>query len=157
MSDNIFLTKQGYEKIKKELNALKGSKRREIANALENARLLGDLSENAEYESAKQAQAINERKISEIENKLVRARILEEESISTDKVYLGAKVKLLDLGSKEEICYMLVAEDEADFGQGKISASSPVGNALLGKKKGEVAYIKVPAGTLKYKIIDISR
>lgn len=155
--DNIFLTKEGYEKLRKQLKELKGPKRREIASSLEEARLLGDLSENAEYDSAKQAQAINEKRIAELELKLSSARILGDENISADKIYIGAKVKLSDLDSKEEIMYQLVAEDEADFSKGKISILSPVGKALLGKKKGELVNIKVPAGTLKYKIMDISR
>jgi transcription elongation factor GreA len=157
MSGNIYLTKDGYEKLSKELKKLKGVKRREIANALEKARLLGDLSENAEYDSAKLSQDINEKRISELEQKLAQARILGDESISKDKAYVGAKVRLLDTDSKEEIDYMLVAEDEADFSKGKISISSPVGRALLGKKKGEIVNIKIPAGTLRYKITGISR
>ena len=157
MSEGVFLTKQGYEKLRKELKVLKGVKRREIADALEKARLLGDLSENAEYDAAKQEQAINEGRIYELETRLSRARIIEDENISKDKVYIGAKVKLIDSESNEEIEYMLVTEDEADFSQGKISISSPVGKALLGKKKGEVVNIRIPAGALKYKIIKISR
>ncbi len=157
MSENIYLTKDGYERLKKDLKALKGKKRREIAGALEHARLLGDLSENAEYDSAKQLQDVNEKRIFELEGKLGMAKILENESISTDKAYVGASLKLKDLDSGEEITYKLVAEDEANFAEGKISISSPVGKALLGKKKGEVANIKVPAGTLKYKITEISR
>ena len=151
------MTKQGYEKLGKELKALKGVKRREIADALEKARLLGDLSENAEYDAAKQEQAINEGRIYELETRLSRARIIEDENISKHKVYIGARVRLIDSESKEEIEYMLVTEDEADFSQGKISISSPVGKALLGKKKGEVVNIRIPAGALKYKIIKISR
>lgn len=151
------MTRQGYEKLRKELKAFKGVKRREIADALEKARLLGDLSENAEYDAAKQEQAINEGRIYELETRLSRARIIENENISKDKVYIGARVKLIDSESNEEIEYMLVTEDEADFSQGKISISSPVGKALLGKKKGEVVNIRIPAGALKYKIIKISR
>ena len=157
MSENIYLTKRGYEKLKEGLVLLKGSRRREISSALEKARLLGDLSENAEYESAKQAQAINEKRIYELEDKLMRAKILENERISSDKAYVGAKVRLSDITSKEEITYKLVTEDEADFAKGKISISSPVGKALLGKKKGDIATINIPAGILKYKVIDISR
>jgi len=157
MPDNVFLTKEGYEKLRKELHALKGKKRREIADALEKARLLGDLSENAEYDSAKQTQAINEERISVLEDKLARARIIDNEDIPKDKAYIGAKIELSDIDTKEKIIYMLVTEDEADFSQGKISISSPVGKALLGKKKGEIVNIKVPAGTLKYKVGAISR
>lgn len=151
------MTKQGYEKLKKELKALKGSKRREIADALEKARHMGDLSENAEYDSAKQAQAVNEGRIYELETKLASARIIESENISNDKVYVGAKVRLIDSESGEEIDYMLVTEDEANFAEGKISISSPVGKALLGRKEGEIVNIRVPSGTLKYKVKSISR
>lgn len=157
MSESIFFTKQGYEKLRKELKTLKGSKRREIADALEKARHMGDLSENAEYDSAKQAQAVNEGRIYELETKLSRAKIIEGENISKDKVYVGARVRLVDTESNEEIDYMLVTEDEANFAEGKISISSPVGKALLGKKEGEIVNIRVPAGTLKYKIKSISR
>jgi len=155
--EGVFLTKKGFEKLKKELEFLKGEKRREIADALEKARLLGDLSENAEYDSAKQAQAINEKKLAELVNKLGCAKIIENTNISTDKAYIGANLKLEDLDSKEKIDYRLVTEDEADFSQGRISISSPVGKALLGRKKGEVVNIRVPAGILKYKVIKISR
>lgn len=157
MPDNVFLTKGGYERLKKQLNELKGVRRREIASSLEKARQLGDLSENAEYDSAKMAQAINEKRINELECKLATAKIIEGESISTDKAYIGATVNLKDMDSAEEIIYKLVAEDEADFGAGKISISSPVGRALLGKKKGEIVNIEIPAGILKYKVVDISR
>ena len=157
MPDNIFFTRGGYEKLKENLKLLRGKKRREIASSLEKARLLGDLSENAEYESAKQEQAINERRIKELEDKLMQARIVENENISADKAYLGAKVRVSDTNSNEEIEYMLVAEDEADFSQGKISISSPVGKALLGKGKGDIVSVKVPAGVLEYKVLDISR
>ena len=157
MSEYVFLTQKGYEKLMKELGILKGPKRREIASALEKARALGDLSENAEYDSAKQAFDINENRISELQDKLARARILENENISSDKAYIGAKVKLQDLDSKKNLEYVLVTEDEADFSKGRISISSPVGKSLLGKKNGEIVNIKIPAGTLRYKITDISR
>jgi len=157
MSEGTFLTREGCDKLKEELKILKTVKRKEIANALEKARQMGDLRENAEYDSAKQSQAINEKRINELEEKILTAKILNNESISLDKAYIGAKLKLLDIDSKEEINYMLVAEDEADYGEGKISISSPVGKALLGCKIGDIANIKAPAGVLKYKIIGISR
>ncbi|MEK6733058.1 MAG: transcription elongation factor GreA [Candidatus Omnitrophota bacterium] len=157
MSEGTFLTRNGCDKLKEELKILKTVKRKEIANALDKARQLGDLSENAEYDSAKQSQAINEKRIRELEEKILTARILDNESISSDKAYIGAKLKLLDIDSKEEIQYMLVTEDEADYAAGKISMSSPVGKALLGCKIGDIANIKVPAGVLKYKILNISR
>ena len=157
MSEGTFLTRDGCDKLKEELKILKTVKRKEIANALDKARQLGDLSENAEYDSAKQSQAINEKRIRELEEKILTARILGNENIASDKAYIGAKLKLVDIDSKEEIQYMLVTEDEADYAAGKISISSPVGKALLGCKKSDIVSIKVPAGALKYKIIDISR
>lgn len=157
MSESTFLTREGCDKLKEELKVLKTVKRKEIADSLEKARQLGDLSENAEYDSAKQSQAINEKRIRELEEKILTARILGNENISSDKAYIGAKLKLVDIDSKEEIDYMLVTEDEADYAGGKISISSPVGKALLGCKVGDIVNIKVPAGALKYKILGISR
>ena len=157
MSEGTFLTREGCDKLKDELKILKTVKRKEIANALEKARQMGDLSENAEYDSAKQSQAINEKRIRELEEKILTARILGGESLSSDKAYFGAKLKLVDIESKEEMDYMLVTEDEADYAEGKISISSPVGKALLGCKVGDIINIKVPAGALKYKILSISR
>ncbi len=157
MSEGTFLTRAGCERLKEELRILKSVKRKEIAIALDKARQLGDLSENAEYDSAKQSQAINEKRIRELEEKILTARILDNENIASDKAYIGAKLKLKDIDSKEEMDYMLVTEDEADYAGGKISISSPVGRALLGCKIGDIVNIKVPSGTLKYKIINISR
>ncbi|MDP2911038.1 MAG: transcription elongation factor GreA [Candidatus Omnitrophota bacterium] len=157
MSEGTFLTRDGCDRLKEELKILKTVKRKEIANALDKARQLGDLSENAEYDSAKQSQAINEKRIRELEEKILTARILSNENIASDKAYIGAKLKLLDIDSKEEIRYMLVTEDEADYAAGKISISSPVGKALLGCKIGDIANIKIPVGVLKYKILEISR
>jgi transcription elongation factor GreA len=157
MSERTFLTREGCDKLKEELKMLKTVKRKEIANALEKARQLGDLSENAEYDSAKQSQGLNEKRIRDLEEKILTARILDNESMPSDKAYIGAKLKLVDIDSKEEMDYMLVTEDEADYAGGKISLSSPVGKALLGCKVGDIVNIKVPAGALKYKILSISR
>ena len=157
MEGDIFLTQEGYEKLKAELDHLKNVKRKEIAKALEYARSLGDLSENAEYTAAQEAYASNEKKIAELEEKLTRVRIIDNENISYDKVYIGAKVLLKDLASDEELEYTLVSPEEADFSEGKISVTSPVGKALLGHKVEEIVEIKVPAGVLKYKILKISR
>jgi len=157
MSEGTFLTREGCDRLKEELKILKTVKRKEIANALEKARQMGDLSENAEYDSAKQSQAINEKRVRELEEKILTARILDNENISSDKAYIGAKLKLTDIDSKEEIDYMLVTEDEADYAAGRISIASPVGKALLGCKIGDIVNIKVPAGALKYKIVNISR
>jgi transcription elongation factor GreA len=157
MGEGTFLTREGCDRLKEELKILKTVKRKEIANALETARQMGDLRENAEYDSAKQSQSINEKRINELEEKILTARILDNESISSDKAYIGAKLKLMDIDSKEEMNYMLVTEDEADYAEGRISLSSPVGKALLGCKIGDIANIKIPAGVLKYKILNISR
>jgi transcription elongation factor GreA len=156
MSQEIYLTQEGYEKLVNELEYLKTTKRRQLAKAIGEARSYGDISENAEYDAAKDAQAHNEKEISDLEDKLSRVRILDK-NIPKDEVLIGAKVKLLDLDTQEELEYTLVSELEADYNQGKISVSSPVGAGLLGYKIGQVAQIKIPAGTLKYKIIEISR
>ena len=156
-SDYINLTRVGRDKMCKKLESLKGQKRREIAAALSEARAHGDLSENAEYDAAKEAQAMNEKKISHIEDTLMRARIIDDESIPKDEALLGASVKVKDKTSGEICCYVLVSEEEADFEEDKISITSPVGKALLGHKIGDVVNMQVPAGTLEYKIIEITR
>ena len=153
----IFLTQQGYEKLKEELDFLKQTKRREIAKQLEKARQMGDISENAEYDAAKDAQAHLEKRISELEDKLSRARIIEHENIAADKVYVGAKVKLLDQDTQEEFEYQMVSPPEADYAQNKISMESPIGKALMGHKEGDTIEIKVPAGMLTYQIVGIRR
>ena len=155
--DGVYLTRAGYEKRKKELEFLKTVRRRELSREIGIARAHGDISENAEYDAAKEAQALNEKRINELEMKLIRAQILDDSKIPKDKALIGATVKLKDLDSGEEIEYTLVSELEADFSQGKISTTSPVGKGLLGHKKNEIVQIKVPVGILKYKILKISR
>jgi len=155
--DSIYLTRAGYEKRKKDLEFLKTVRRRELSRAIGIARAHGDISENAEYDAAKDAQAFNEKRINELEMKLIRAQILDDSKIPKDKALIGAAVKLKDLDSGEEIEYTLVSELEADFSLGKISITSPVGKGLLGHKKNAIVEIKVPAGILKYKILKISR
>ncbi len=154
---DIFLTQKGYEKLQAELEHLKTVKRREVAKQLEKARAMGDLSENAEYDAAKEAQAHLEKRIAELSDKLSRSRIIENENIPKDKIYIGAQVKLLDEDTQDEMDYLLVSPPEADYAQNKISIESPIGKALLGKKIGEVVEINVPAGVLIYKILDINR
>ncbi len=151
------LTREGYEKLRKALEHLKTVKRRELSKAIGAARAHGDISENAEYDAAKEAQALNEKRIAELENQLAGAQILDDENISKDEVLIGATVKLKDLDSGEELEYTLVAEEEADYAQGKISISSPVGSGLLNHKEKDTIEIKVPAGVLKYKILKIMR
>jgi len=157
MSGDIYLTRQGHRKLAEELEHLKTVKRRELSRAIAQARAHGDISENAEYDAAREAQGLNEKRIAELEDKLGRARLLDDENIPKDQVLLGATVTLKDLDTDEEIDYMIVSEEEADYNTGKISATSPVGKALLGQKVNSVVEINVPAGILKYKILKISR
>ena len=144
-------------KLLDELEYLKTVKRRQLSKAVGEARAYGDLTENAEYDAAKNAQAQNERRVAELEQKLSQARIIEDHDIPADVVLIGATVELKDLDSGEELKYLLVSEVEADFSQGKISVTSPVGSALLNHKENEIVEIKIPAGTLRYKILKISR
>lgn len=155
--EKVHLTRKGYEKLVHELEYLKKIKRKEITASLAHARSLGDLKENAEYHSAKDAMAHNEAKIANLEDKLSRADIIDDMNIDSDKAYIGAKVTLLDLDSEEEVEYSLVGQDEANAGEGLISTTSPVGKSLLGHKIGDLVEVQVPAGALKYKIIKISR
>jgi len=157
MKGDVYLTHEGYEKLRKELGYLQNVKRKELSKAIGEARAHGDLSENAEYTYAKEAQGLNEKKIAELEDKLSRAKLIDENAMSPDEVLIGAKVKLKDMDSGEQIEYVLVSEEEADFSSGKISVTSPVGEALVGHKKNETIKIKVPAGTLRYKVLQISR
>ena len=151
------MTREGYEKLVKELETLKTTKRREIAEDIARARAFGDLKENAEYDAAKNSQAMNERKIADVENKLTFIQIIDEIKIPKDQVFIGAKVLLKDLKNQEEFSYSVVPQDEADFDAGKISITSPIAKGLLGLKVGDTAEIKIPAGTLKYKVLKISR
>ena len=155
--DEIYLTRDGYEKLIKELDFLKREKRRKLSKAIGEARAHGDISENAEYDAAKEAQGLNEKRIAELEYKLTRARIIDYENIPKDEVLIGATVMLKDLDSQEVLEYMLVSEAEANYTEGKISVTSPVGAALLNHREKEIVEIKVPAGVLKYEILKISR
>lgn len=155
--DDLYLTRNGYEKLVEELNYLKNEKRKKLSRAIGEARAHGDISENAEYDAAKDAQGMNEKHIAELEYKLARARIIENENISNDEVLIGATVTLKDIDSDEVLEYMLVSEAEADYAQGKISVTSPVGTALLNHKEKDIVEIKVPAGILKYEVLKITR
>ena len=156
MSADIYLTQDGFEKLVSELEHLKTVKRRQLSKAVGEARAHGDISENAEYDAARDAQAHNEKQIVELEDKLACVRILDK-NIPGDEVLIGATVKLKDMDTQEELDYTLVSELEADYAEGKISITSPVGNGLLGHKENEVVEIKIPAGIKRYKIIKISR
>jgi transcription elongation factor GreA len=153
----IYLTKKGYQKLMEELEYLKTVKRKELSKAIGAARAHGDISENAEYDAAKDAQGMNEKRIVELEAKLAGARILEDHEISSDEVLIGATVKLKDMDTEEELEYMLVSQEEADYNQNKISIVSPVGAGLMNHRVNDTVEIKIPAGTLKYKILAIRR
>ena len=157
MSEKIPMTREGYDKFVRELEQLKTVKRREIAQEIAKARAFGDLKENAEYDAAKNSQAMNERRIHEYEEKLGLIQIIDESKIAKDQVLIGATVLLKDLKSEEELSYSIVTQDEANFDEGKLSVTSPIAKGLLGLKVGDVAEIKIPAGVLKYKVLKISR
>lgn len=154
---NVYLTREGYEKLKEELKYLRNVRRRELSKEIGQAIARGDISENAEYDAAKEAQGLNEKKIAELEENLVRGRIIDDENIPKDEVRIGARVELKDLDLGEELQYTLVSEVEADYAQGKISITSPIGKGLLGHKENEIVEIKIPAGILRYEILKISR
>jgi len=154
---DVYLTREGHQKLTEELEFLKKVKRKKISQAVRDAREHGDISENAEYDAAKEALALNEKKIAELGDKLARARIIDNEKIPKDQALIGAKVKIKDLDTQEDSEYILVSTEEANYEEGKISISSPVGSALLGHKIGDVVEIEIPAGNLKYKILEISR
>lgn len=157
MAGSIILTKEGYNKMVEELDYLKGPKRRELAGLVGKARELGDLSENAEYDAAREAQGMNEKKIAELEDTLSRARIMDDSQMPKDEVLIGAKIKVKDLKRGDVFDYMIVSEEESDFDLNKISITSPVGKALMGHKVGDIVEVNVPAGLLEYEIIEISR
>ncbi|MBN1783094.1 transcription elongation factor GreA [bacterium] len=152
-----YITQEGYNKIKDDLNYLIQVKRKEIAQKLETARSHGDLKENAEYDAAKEAQAMNERRIAELTEKLTTSSIINESDIPEGKAFLGSIVTIEDLDDGEIITYKLVSEPEADILEGKISVKSPVGKGLMGTVEGQEVEIQVPAGVLKYKIIKLER
>ena len=153
----ILLTQEGYDNRENELEYLKTEKRTEIAERIKVALGFGDLSENSEYDEAKNAQAENETKIANLEAKLRYAKIIDESEIDTKSVQVGNTVTVKDLEFNEEEEYTIVGSTEVDLSQNKISNESPIGAALLGAKKGEEIEIKVPAGIVKYKIIAIKK
>ena len=153
----VLLTQEGYDNLEKELEFLKTEKRSEISERIKVALGFGDLSENSEYDEAKNAQAANEIKIAELENKLRYARIIDESEINTKTVQVGNKVKIFDMEFEEELEYTIVGSTEVDLSLNRISNESPIGSALLGAKKNQVVEVNVPAGIMKYKVIGISK
>ena len=153
----VILTQEGFDKLEEQLNYLKTEKRTEIAERIKIARGFGDLSENAEYDEAKNAQAENEQAIADLENKLRNAKIIDSKEIDTKTVQVGNLVKLLDLEFDEEVLYTIVGSTEVNLAENKISNESPMGKALIGRKKGETIEVDAPAGIIKFKILAIKK
>ena len=153
----VLLTQEGYDNLEKELENLRTVKRAEIAERIKIALGYGDLSENSEYDEAKNAQAENENKIAELENKIRYAKIIDESEIDTKTVQVGNTVKLLDIEFDEEVCYTVVGSTEVDLSQNKISNESPIGIAIMGAKKNQVVDVQAPAGVVQYKILSITK
>ncbi|MDC3077288.1 transcription elongation factor GreA [Flavobacteriales bacterium] len=152
-----YYTKEGLKKLRTELNHLKDVERPLASKAIAEARDKGDLSENAEYDAAKEAQGLLELKISKMEETLANARLIDETQLDSSKVLVLSKVKIKNIVNNMLMEYQLVAESEANLREGKISVNSPIGKGLLGKSEGEIAEISVPSGKLKFEIISISR
>ncbi len=157
MSKIAYYTKEGLEKLRKELNELKDVERPKASQAIAEARDKGDLSENAEYDAAKEAQGLLEMRISKLEETLANARIIDESQLDTSKVLVLSTVKLFNKMNKQNMTFTLVAESEADLKSGKISVNSPIGKGLLGKAVGDVAEIQVPNGVLQLEVLEITR
>ena len=151
----VVLTPEGYEKLKQEIEYLSGQKRREVAERIRIAREFGDIAENAEYDDAKNEQALLEARIAKLEEQLAAARVIEADEITSDVVSIGSRVKLKDMDANETVEYHIVGSAEANPAERKLSNESPVGKAILGRKKGETVEVAAPRGALKFKILDI--
>ncbi len=156
MAETNYVTQETFEKMQLELHTLKSVDRPAASAAIGEAREKGDLKENAEYDAAKEAQGMLEAKINQLEGALANARIVDEKTIDTSRVSILTKVTLTNMATKKKVTYQIVSESEADLKIGKISVTSPIGKGLLGKVKGEVAEVTVPAGILKFKVEDIT-
>ena len=152
----IYLTAEGMNKLKEELHHLVSVERPAAAAAIAEARDKGDLSENAEYDAAREAQGLLEMRIANLEQTLQKARIIDETKIDTSKVQILSRVHLKNLATQKEVTYTLVSDHEANLKEGKISVGTPIGKALIGHKKGEVVDVVAPAGVMKFEILDIS-
>lgn len=156
MSDIIYVSKDTLEQLREELHRMRTVDRPAAARAIAEAREKGDLKENAEYDAAKESQGLLEARIKKLEGDVASARILEEGDIDTSKVSILTKVTLTNLNTKKQITYKIVSEKEADLKAGKISVTSPIGKGLMGKSRGDVAEVQVPAGMMKFQIDEIS-
>ena len=157
MSKPVYMTKERVREIETELHQLKTKGRREIAEKIADARSHGDLSENADYDAAKDAQGLMEMKISKLEQMLANAQVIDPNEFPDDKVYILSKVKVKNLDTGDIMDFKMVGAEEADFEKNKLSVTSPIGKALMGKEPGDIAEVNVPAGTMKYEILDISK
>jgi transcription elongation factor GreA len=157
MSKVVYLTEEGLHNLQAELNHLKSVERPAISKMIAEARDKGDLSENAEYDAAKEAQGMLELKISKLENTVANSRIIDESRIDISKVQILNKIKLKNLKSKAIVEYVLVAESEANLKIGKLSVGTPIAKALMGKKVGDIVDVEIPSGTVQFQIIEISR
>ncbi len=156
MTDVIYVSKETLEQLKEDLHRMRTVDRPAAARAIAEAREKGDLKENAEYDAAKEAQGILEARIKKLESDIASARVLNVENVDTSKVSILTKVTLTNLNTKKQITYKIVSEKEADLKAGKISVTSPIGKGLMGKVKGEITEVQVPAGTIKLKIDEIT-
>ncbi len=155
MSKPVYFTKEGLQKLKEELEHLQTVERNKISQQIAEARDKGDLSENAEYDAAKDAQGMLELKISKLQEAITKARVIDESKMTNSEVRLFSTVKIRNVKTKAEFTYSLVSENEANLKEGKISVTSPIGNGLLGKKVGEIAEINAPAGAMHFEVLDI--
>lgn len=153
----VYLTEEGLEELKDELHRLRTKERSDVADEIAEARAKGDLSENAEYDAAKEKQGHLEARIAKLEDMVTRARIVDESQVDTSKAYILSTVKVKNLNNDSEHTYTLVSEREADISEGKISVDSPIGKGLLGHSEGDVVEIDVPAGSVELEILEISR
>ena len=156
MTQINYLTAEGYKKLKDELDHMRSVERPAAAAAIAEARDKGDLSENAEYDAAREAQGLLEMRIAQLEATLSKSRVIDESQISKDKVQILSKVTLLNHNNHREVVYTIVSENEANLREGKLAIGTPIAKALLGKKKGDVVEVTVPAGIIKFEILDIS-
>jgi transcription elongation factor GreA len=156
-SQVAYYTPEGLQKLKDELHQMKMVERPKISQQIAEARDKGDLSENAEYDAAKEAQGLLEARIAKMENLLANARLIDSSSVDNSKVFILSKVKIKNLTNKTTVEYTLVAENEANLAEKKISVDSPIGKGLLGKEVGQIAEVQVPAGKLQFEILEISR
>jgi transcription elongation factor GreA len=151
----VILTPEGHERLKQEIEYLSTTKRREVADRIRTARDFGDITENAEYDDAKNEQAMLEHKIAQLEDRLAHARVIESGEVDLSVVSVGARVRLRDVDANQTFEYTIVGSAEANPAEQKLSNESPVGRAIIGKKKGETVEVAAPRGSLKYKILDI--